>query len=140
MILAFGWLWADAACSVLISLVIIYGAWRLVAESVNVLLEGAPQHIDLAAVEGVMRETDGVSGVHDLHVWTISSGIEALSAHVSHDESVPHPELLAAIRDRLNARFGIGHLTIQMETAGREAEAVYICETGIKCFEPARRS
>jgi len=138
MILAFGWLWADAVCSILISLIIIYGAWRLVAESVNVLLEGTPRHIDLAAVESTILQTTGVGGVHDLHVWTISSGIEALSAHISHDDSVVHSELLAAVRDRLHDKFGIDHLTIQMETMSRETEAVYVCETGTRCFEPAK--
>lgn len=139
LILAFGWLWADAVCSILISLIIIYGAWRLVAESVNVLLEGTPLHIDLAAVESTILQTTGVGGVHDLHVWTISSGIEALSAHISHDDSVSHSELLAAVRDRLHDEFGIDHLTIQMETLSRETEAVYVCETGTRCFEPAKQ-
>lgn len=139
LILAFGWLWADAVCSIAISLIIIYGAWRLVAESVNVLLEGTPRHIDLAAVEKTIRETNGVGGVHDLHVWTISSGIDALSAHISHDKSVLHSDLLAEVRNRLHERFGIDHLTIQMETMTRETEAVYICETGTRCFEPAKQ-
>ncbi|HNQ14489.1 MAG TPA: helix-hairpin-helix domain-containing protein, partial [Pyrinomonadaceae bacterium] len=85
-------------------------------------------------------ETPGVGGVHDLHVWTISSGIHALSAHITHDESIAHSELLVEVRTRLHERFGIDHLTIQMETPGRETEAVYICETGTKCFEPAIRS
>ncbi len=139
LILAFGWLWADAVCSIAISLIIIYGAWRLVAESVNVLLEGTPRHIDLAAVENTILETAGVGGVHDLHVWTISSGLDALSAHISHEDSVVHSELLAAVRERLHDRFGIDHLTIQMETMSRETEAVYICETGTRCFEPAKQ-
>lgn len=135
-ILAFGWTWADAVGSALISLIIIYGAWRLIIDSVNVLLEGTPRHINLAAVEEAIIETDGVGGVHDLHVWTISSGIDALSAHISHDKSIQHSELLSVVRGKLHDRFGIDHLTIQMETLDHEAEAVYICETGTKCFEP----
>ncbi len=140
LIVAFGWFWVDAVSSVLISLIIIYGAGRLVAESTNILLEGTPRHIDLLSVESVMLATEGVTGVHDLHVWTISSGIEALSAHVNHEKSVPHSELLSSIRERLNDEFHIEHLTIQMETTENETEAVYICETGTKCFEPARQS
>jgi cobalt-zinc-cadmium efflux system protein len=138
LIYAFGWLWADPVCSVLISLIIIFGSWRLILESVNVLLEGTPAHINLSAVETTILETQGVGGVHDLHVWTISSGLEALSAHISHDESVVHSALLVKVRERLHERFGIDHLTIQMETMSRETEAVYICETGTKCFEPAK--
>ncbi|MBP7375485.1 MAG: cation transporter [Pyrinomonadaceae bacterium] len=140
LILVFGWLWADAVCSIAISLIIMYSAWRLVAESVNVLLEGTPRHIDLATVESTIRQIHGVGGVHDLHVWTISSGIEALSAHISHDDSVAHSDLLAAVRERLHESFGIDHLTIQMETMSRETEAVYICETGTRCFKPAEQT
>jgi cobalt-zinc-cadmium efflux system protein len=140
LILAFGWVWADALGSILISLIIIFGAWRLILDSVNVLLEGTPAHISLPAVESAILETEGVGGVHDLHVWTISSGIDALSAHISHDESVQHSELLAAIRQKLHDRFGIDHLTIQMETLQLEPEAVYVCETGTKCFVPDIRS
>lgn len=139
LIAGFGWLWADAAGSALISLIIIFGAWRLILESVNVLLEGTPRHINLGAVETAILETEGVGGVHDLHVWTISSGIEALSAHITHGDAVSHSDLLAVVRRKLHDGFGIDHLTIQMETLDREAEAVYVCETGTKCFEPAVR-
>ena len=140
LIMLYGWLWADALGSALISVIIILGAWRLILDSVNVLLEGTPRHINLAAVETSITETPGVAGVHDLHVWTISSGIDALSAHISHDESVSHSELLAVVRNKLHDEFGIDHLTIQMETLDLEAEAVYVCETGTKCFEPTPRT
>ena len=140
LILLYGWVWADALSSVLISVIIILGAWRLILDSVNVLLEGTPRHISLSSVETSIVETPGVAGVHDLHVWTISSGIDALSAHISHDESVSHSELLQVVRNKLHERFGIDHLTIQMETLDLEAEAVYVCETGTKCFEPTPRA
>jgi len=139
-ILAFGWIWADAVCSILICLIIIAGSWRLISDSVNVLLEGTPSHINLGAVESIITETEGVAGVHDLHVWTISSGIESLSAHITHGSEIEHSELLTRLRSRLHAEFGIDHLTIQMETLDREAEAVYICDTGTNCFEPTKRS
>lgn len=137
-VVVFGWMWADPLTSVLISLIIIFGAWRLILDSVNVLLEGTPAHIDLAAVERTIIETPGVDGVHDLHVWTISSGIDALSAHISHANKVHHSDLLTRVRRRLHDGFGIDHLTIQMETLDLETEAVYVCETGTKCFEPVR--
>jgi cobalt-zinc-cadmium efflux system protein len=140
LIVFFGLLWADAVSSVLISLAIVVSAGRLVMDSANVLLEGTPRHINLASVERTIRETDGVAGVHDLHVWTISSGIDALSAHISHGADVPHSELLVRVRTRLHESYGIDHLTIQMETLDRETEAVYVCETGTRCFEPAGRS
>lgn len=136
----FGWNWADPVGSILIGLIIIYGAWRLILDSVNVLLEGTPAHIDIAAVEEAIMDTEGVAGVHDLHVWTISSGIDALSAHINHYPVVSHSEVLASVRARLNRDFGIDHLTIQMESVNNEAEAVYVCETGIRCFEPKSRA
>jgi cobalt-zinc-cadmium efflux system protein len=135
LIIAFGWLWADALCSVLISLIIIFSAWNLIRESINILLEGTPAHIDLAAVEDAILETEGVKEIHDLHVWTISSGLEALSAHVCHDERVVQHELLKTLRKRLHDDFGIDHLTIQMETPDFEDEAVHFCQTGARCFE-----
>jgi cobalt-zinc-cadmium efflux system protein len=140
VIVGFGWVWADALCSVLISLIIIAGAWKLISDSVNVLLEGTPTHINLSAVELAILDTEGVGGVHDLHVWTISSGMDALSAHITHSESVHHAVLLSSLRERLHSTFGIDHLTIQMETLDREAEAVYICDTGTNCFEPAKNT
>ena len=138
LILAFGWYWADALGSLLISAIIIAGSWRLIIESVNVLLEGTPAHIDIDLLEEEIVSTRGVAGVHDLHVWTISSGIYALSAHINHDESVSHSELLAAVRKKLHDKFGLDHLTIQMESLARETEAIYICETGTRCFEPTK--
>src|SRR5436190_7828104 len=84
----FGWYQADPFFSVLISLLIIWGSIRLIRESTNVLLEGTPAHINLAAVEDAILATSGVNDVHDLHVWTITSGREALSAHVIHEHSI----------------------------------------------------
>lgn len=138
LIVTLGWLWADALGSILISVIIIAGSWRLILDSVNVLLEGTPAHINLDAVESDIVDTPGVAGVHDLHIWTISSGIDALSVHISHDESVSHSELLGLVRKKLHDNFGIDHLTIQMETLTLETEAVYICETGTRCFEPSK--
>jgi cobalt-zinc-cadmium efflux system protein len=119
--------------------IIIIGSIRLILDSVDVLLEGTPRHIDLKEVEGLILTTDGVSGVHDLHVWTISSGIEALSAHISHESSVTHSVLLGRVRSRIHDQFGIDHLTIQMETLEHETEALYVCTTSTRCFEPTER-
>ena len=133
-----GWLWADPLCSILISLIIIASAWRLVLDSVNILLEGTPKHIKIPDVETAILETEGVAGVHDLHVWTISSGREALSAHIVYDAGNSHSDLLAALRERIHSGFGIDHLTIQMEGPNNQTDAIYICETGTRCFERAK--
>jgi cobalt-zinc-cadmium efflux system protein len=139
LIITTGWLAADALGSILISVIIIVGAVRLILESVDILLEGTPRHIDLSSVESVILETDGVSGVHDLHIWTISSGIDALSAHISHENSVEHSELLAVVRKRIHDIFGIDHLTLQMESLDHETEAFYVCSGDTRCFEPAEK-
>ena len=136
LIVAFGWVWADAVTSVLISLIIIFGAWRLIRESVNVLLEGTPSHINLTAVEKSIREHENVENVHDLHVWAITSGMEALSVHIVHNENVEATPLLQKIRKKLHDEFGIDHLTIQMETPEDEKESLHYCFSGVNCFEP----
>lgn len=135
LILAFGWVWADAASSVLISLIIIFGAWNLIKTSVNVLLEGTPAHINLTAVEDAILQTENVENVHDLHVWTITSGMEALSVHIVHQTSVSQPALLQEIREKLHDQFGIDHLTIQMETPAAEQSDTHHCFSGANCFD-----
>ena len=135
LIIAFGWLWADAVSSALISLIIIFGAWNLIRESVNVLLEGTPAHINLKAVEETIRATENVDDVHDLHVWTITSGMEALSVHIIHRETVSQRELLKTVRQKLHDEFGIDHLTIQLETLEAEKQDAHACFSGANCFD-----
>lgn len=134
----FGWYAADAVFSVFISILIIWGSVRLIRESTNVLLEGTPAHINLAAVEDAILATAGVSDVHDLHVWTITSGREALSAHVIHSESISQAALLRELRTKLHDRFGVDHLTIQMETSDFEDETFHFCHAGTACFRSRR--
>ena len=114
-----GWNWADPLASVLIGLLVIYSAWALLKEAVAVLMEGTPKHIDAEAVRAAIAELPGVCSVHDLHVWTITSGIESLSAHVICEEPIG-PELLTRIRETLLERFAIEHQTIQLEPVGFE--------------------
>ena len=130
----YGWYAADPLFSALIGILIVFSSWRLIRESTNVLLEGTPAHINLAAVEDSILHTEGVSNVHDLHVWTITSGREALSAHVIHAYEVSQPELLKELRAKLYDRFGVDHLTIQMETPDFEDETFHFCHAGTACF------
>ncbi|HEY0379005.1 MAG TPA: cation diffusion facilitator family transporter [Pyrinomonadaceae bacterium] len=134
----YGWYQADPLFSSLIGLLIIWSSWHLIRESTNVLLEGTPAHINLAAVEDAILQTEGVEDVHDLHVWTITSGREALSAHVIHVESISQAELLKELRAKLSDRFGLDHLTIQMETPDFEDETFHFCHAGTACFRSAR--
>ena len=118
LIWAFGWNWVDAAISAFIGLLVIYSAWRLVMESVHVLMESAPRGIDVDEVRQTIAATPGVIGVHDLHVWTITSGLDSLSAHVVAEETESHADLLKRLRLALHERFGIDHITIQIEPDG----------------------
>ncbi|MDQ3917318.1 MAG: cation diffusion facilitator family transporter [Acidobacteriota bacterium] len=138
LILGFGWYKADPLFSALIALLIVWSSWNLIREATNVLLEGTPAHINLAAVEGVILETEGVEDVHDLHVWTITSGREALSAHVRHAHAVSQPELLRELRAKLHEQFGVDHLTIQMETVEFEDETFHFCTSGTACFRSSK--
>ncbi|HYE66359.1 MAG TPA: cation diffusion facilitator family transporter [Pyrinomonadaceae bacterium] len=134
----YGWYQADPLFSIIISLLIVWSSWNLIRESTNVLLEGTPAHINLAAVEDAILETDGVQDVHDLHIWTITSGREALSAHVIHVETISQPELLKELRTKLHDRFGVDHLTIQMETPDFEDETFHFCHAATACFRSTR--
>lgn len=134
----YGWYTADPLFSCLIGLLIIWSSWHLIRESTNVLLEGTPAHINLAAVEDAILQTDGVEDVHDLHVWTITSGREALSAHVIHVETISQAELLKELRAKLSESFGVDHLTIQMETPDFEDETFHFCHAATACFRSAR--
>jgi len=138
LIMLFGWTAADSLIGVFIGLLIVWSSWHLIRDATNVLLEGTPAHINLAAVEAAIMETEGVSDVHDLHVWTITSGREALSAHVIHAYSISQPNLLKELRSKLLDRFGVDHLTIQMETADFEDEAIHFCHAGTACFRSGR--
>ncbi|MGH9969820.1 MAG: cation diffusion facilitator family transporter [Pyrinomonadaceae bacterium] len=138
MMSIYGWYTADPLFSALIGILIVWSSWRLIRESTNVLLEGTPAHINLAAVEDAILRTEGVADVHDLHVWTITSGREALSAHVIHGYSISQPELLKELRTKLHDRFGVDHLTIQMETPDFEDETFHFCHAGTACFRSER--
>jgi cobalt-zinc-cadmium efflux system protein len=118
VILLTHWLPIDPLLSLAIAALIAYGAWRLVRETVHLLLEGTPRKINLVAVTGEIANTPGISGVHDLHVWALSSDEMALSCHVVVDEC-PLGEAERVVRGlerRLCDQFAIGHTTIQIES------------------------
>jgi len=116
LIWLWGWNMADPLFSVVTAFLIIYCAWRLIRDSVNVLLEATPAHIDIDAVKETIKRVDGVYDMHDLHVWTITPGKEALSAHIVLHQGACHKTTLEMLQDRLKVEFGIAHATIQLET------------------------
>jgi len=109
-----GWTLADPLISIALALLILFGAWRLIRESTDILLEGVPGHVSMPEVQQRMLGVSGVTGVHDLHVWTVTSGMVAMSGHAIVPDLAAHPEVLEAIRVEM-ARLGIGHVTIQLE-------------------------
>ena len=114
IILATGWMQADPVISVLISLLILGSAWRLVKESTDVLLEAAPAHIALSDVHDRIASIPGVASVHDLHVWTVTSGVIAMSGHLVVQNPADNQRVLEAVQACLGD-MGIRHVTVQME-------------------------
>jgi cobalt-zinc-cadmium efflux system protein len=115
VIMATGWMAIDSLVSVAIGLFIVARTWRLLLQVVNVLLEGTPPHLDIAEIEAAMLAVAGVRRVHDLHVWTLTSGREAMSAHVVVGDMGDSDRLLEELHRVLHARFGVDHTTIQLE-------------------------
>jgi cobalt-zinc-cadmium efflux system protein len=125
-----GWRIVDPIIAVVIGLIILWGAVRLVRDSVDILMESVPKHIQIEQVVDALKSVSGVEDVHDIHVWTITSGINALSAHLMiRDQMVSRSaEVVEAVNHRLSERFNITHTTLQLECAKCES-----CPSGIIC-------
>src|SRR5829696_4084753 len=116
-----GWYAADPILSVLIGGLVVFGAWTLLRESVDVLLEAAPRGVVIADVRRAMDAVPGVNGVHDLHVWTVTSGLTALSAHVETDNLAGWDTCMKGLASMLRERFDIAHVTLQPEPRSASA-------------------
>jgi cobalt-zinc-cadmium efflux system protein len=114
IVLASGWVPADPLISVLIGGLVLVSAWRLVKESTDVLLEAAPRHIALSDVHERIASVPGVESVHDLHLWTVTSGVVAMSGHLVVKNPTDNQPVLEAVQDRMRA-LGIQHVTVQVE-------------------------
>jgi cobalt-zinc-cadmium efflux system protein len=127
---------ADPLVSLLIGVLILWSSWGILRESVNVLLEGAPAGLDMAAVEANIRQVPGVLDAHDLHVWMIGAGVIACSCHVvvAEQSVTSGQQVLRAVVEVLQARFQINHTTIQIEAQGCAQDGMY-CNV-----EPLRKS
>ncbi len=132
LIVLTGWNVLDPLVSVFIGLLIVWNAWLIIRESVEILLEGTPRDIDMKAMVSEIQQVPGVRGVHDLHVWSITQNMRALSAHVLvDDESI---SVGAGIQRQINTvlqrRYNIAHATLQLECVGCEPDALY-CELNL---------
>jgi cobalt-zinc-cadmium efflux system protein len=115
LVMAFGWSRADSVVAVLLSLLILAGAWRLLQTSVRVLMEATPAGLPLPELERTIRETPGVADVHDLHAWTISDGFDIVTVHVVLDGQHHGTEVAAEVGRRVREGHGIQHVTVQPE-------------------------
>ena len=120
-----GWRAADPVASVVIAMLVCWSAWALLKESVEVLMEGTPTGIDPDRVRNALADVAGVQAVHDLHIWSITSGRISLSAHVSVDSTRPDRDVLPDLCTSLRERFGITHVTLQLENECASPEPLH---------------
>jgi len=130
LMMCFGWGWADAAASLLVAALIVKSGWGVLKYSLNILMEGSPKGVCLDGLVARIRGVDGVLSVHDLHVWSITSGANALTAHivVSGELSVREAERIMAEISHEMERLGITHTTLQLESSDNECADELICE------------
>ncbi|CAM5620227.1 MULTISPECIES: cation diffusion facilitator family transporter [Streptomyces] len=131
VIVTTGWTAADPVASLVIALMIVPRTLRLLRETLDVLLEAAPKGVDMAEVRAHILNTPGVEDVHDLHAWTITSGMPVLSAHVvvSADtlNAIGHEKMLHELQDCLGGHFDVQHCTFQLEPSGHAEHEARLC-------------
>ncbi len=115
LVAVFDWNWADPLVSVLVALLILRGAWSILKSVIHILMEGAPDGIDPDAVKQVLLGISGVRDVHDLHIWTITSGIPALSGHLRVEDDGDCQHILREALAKLESEFELKHATLQLE-------------------------
>ena len=132
MIIFFNWGWADPLASVIVAVLVLISGWRVTKESIHVLMEGTPKNVEIDAVIRTIERIPGVNNMHDLHVWSITSGQNALSCHVVVDGTISiqeSQEMLRTIEQKLEDE-NIGHATIQMESENHPHKDSVMCKDG----------
>ena len=119
-----GWLWLDPVVSLVVSAVIVIGTWGLVKSAIGLALDAVPEGVDAVAVRAHLLGTPGVTGLHDLHIWGMSTTETALTCHLVMPDGHPGDVMLNGIAQQLHHRFGIHHATIQIELADTEEACV----------------
>ncbi|WP_322906129.1 cation diffusion facilitator family transporter [Paenibacillus campi] len=117
LIMAFGWNLADPIASVIVAVLVLFSAYRVTRDSIHILMEGTPVNIDTTQMTSDLKKIKHVLGVHDLHVWSLTSELPLLSCHLRIDNMAQGTAVLQAARTLLQAQYRIGHVTIQLETA-----------------------
>lgn len=116
----FGWGWLDPVVSLVIAVVIVWGTWSLLHQSLHLLFDGVPHGVSLPAVQGYLQSLPGVKGVHDLHIWALGTSEVALSVHLLMPAGSPGDVFLSELAAELREHHGIHHPTVQIETQARE--------------------
>jgi len=129
LIMFFGWGWADPLASVIVAVLVLRSGYYVTKSGLHVLMEGTPQNVDINDVIQTIQQTQGVKGVHDLHIWSITSGLHALSCHIVVDDHMTIAEsepLLRKIEHDLEHK-NIQHVTIQLETSAHQHDDSILC-------------
>jgi len=130
LIMFFGWGWADPLASVVVALLVVRSGYYVTKAAIHVLMEGTPTNVDVQGIIQLIEQTEGIESIHDLHIWTITSGTNALSCHAvvnEHLKIADSEHILRKIEHNLEHK-GIKHVTIQLETASHQHENSILCQ------------
>ncbi|MCT1542061.1 MULTISPECIES: cation diffusion facilitator family transporter [Lysinibacillus] len=130
LIMFFGWGWADPLASVIVALLVVRSGYHVTKASIHVLMEGTPSNVDVQEIIQLIEQTDGIESIHDLHIWTITSGTNALSCHAVVNDQLKIAEsehILRKIEHNLQHK-GIKHVTIQLETSLHRHDNSILCK------------
>lgn len=118
LIWGFGWTWADPLFTLVVTGIIVAGTWKLTRRTLHILLEGTPEETDTEAVRRDVLDVPGVRALHDLHVWSLTTGVHSMSAHLVVDDASRGPDVARRVREVLQTRHGLDHVTLEVEPVG----------------------
>ncbi|MEC1271756.1 CDF family zinc transporter CzcD [Bacillus subtilis] len=130
LIIFFGWGWADPLASIIVAILVLRSGYNVTKDSIHILMEGTPENIDVSDIIRTIEGTEGIQNIHDLHIWSITSGLNALSCHAVVDDQLTISEsenILRKIEHELEHK-GITHVTIQMETEAHNHDNAILCQ------------
>jgi len=130
LIMFLGWGWADPLASVIVALLVLRSGYYVTKDAVHILMEGTPKNVEVTEIVEVIEQTNGIKSIHDLHIWTITSGTNALSCHAVVDGQLTVADsehILRKVEHNLEHK-GIKHVTIQLETASHQHDNSILCQ------------
>lgn len=134
LIMFLNWSWADPLASVIVAVLVLISGWRVTKDAVHVLMEGTPKNIELDEIVKTMENIQGVKSIHDLHVWSITSGQNAMSCHAVVNDNLSirdSQQILKSTESQLKQK-GIGHVTVQMESVENPHDNTLLCESNVE--------